>query len=100
MHLYNVENIKEFLSELLPDIKILLVVKDPIGNSSRNDQQNKKLTTLFFSVRLVSDVVQYNFRMEQRNQKEFMYENINDIVLNKVKTRKFYQKRSKICICS
>ena len=34
--------------------------------------------------------------MEQRNQKEFMYENINDIVLNKVKTRKFYQKRSKI----
>ena len=84
----------------MPDIKILLVVKDPIGNSSRNDQQNKKLTTLFFSVRLVSDVVQYNFRMEQRNQKEFMYENINDIVLNKVKTRKFYQKRSKICICS
>ena len=52
--------------------------------------------TLFFSVRLVSDVVQYNFRMEQRNEKEFMYENINDIVLNKVKTRKFYQKRSKI----
>ena len=45
---------------------------------------------------MVSDVVQYNFRMEQRNQKEFMYENINDIVLNKVKTRKFYQKRSKI----
>ena len=45
---------------------------------------------------MVSDVVQYNFRMEQRNEKEFMYENINDIVLNKVKTRKFYQKRSKI----
>ena len=80
----------------MPDIKILLVVKDPIGNSSRNDKQHKKLTTLFYSVRLVSDVVQYNFRMEQRNQKEFMYENINDIVLNKVKTRKFYQKRSKI----
>ena len=57
---------------------------------------NNIKVTLFFSVRLVSDVVQYNFRMEQRNQKEFMYENINDIVLNKVKTRKFYQKRSKI----
>ena len=80
---------------MLPDIKILLVVKDPIGNSSRNDQQYIKLTTLFYSVRLVSDVVQYNFRMEQRNQKEFMYGNINDIVLNKIKTRKFYQKRSK-----
>ena len=57
---------------------------------------NNIKVTLFFSVRLVSDVVQYNFRMEQSNQKEFMYENINDIVLNKVKTRKFYQKRSKI----
>ena len=59
---------------------------------------NNIKVTLFFSVRLVSDVVQYNFRMEQRNQKEFMYENINDIVLNKVKTRKFYQKRSKIFV--
>ena len=59
---------------------------------------NNIKVTLFFSVRLVSDVVQYNFRMEQSNQKEFMYENINDIVLNKVKTRKFYQKRSKIFV--
>ena len=50
---------------------------------------------LIFSVRLVSDMVQYNYRMEQRNEKEFKYENINDVVLNKVKTRLFFQKRSK-----
>ena len=53
---------------------------------------------LIFSVRLVSDMVQYNYRMDQRNEKEFMYENINDVVLNKVKTRLFFQKRSKILV--
>ena len=43
----------------------------------------------------MSDLVQYNFRMERRNEKKFIYKNINDVVLDKITTRLFYQKRSK-----
>ena len=44
---------------------------------------------LYFTVRIVSDIVQYNFQMTLRNQESHMYTDLDGLILKKIKSRYF-----------
>ena len=44
---------------------------------------------LYFKVRIVSDIVQYNFQMTLRNQESHMYTDLDGLILKKIKSRYF-----------
>ena len=68
----DVDKVLERHKQLLPGVKILCIVRDPI-------------------VRLVSDVVHYN----SNNDEEKHYHDIDSLILNKTLTRPYYPGLSK-----
>ena len=78
-------------------MKVILIVRDPIGSIMFIKSVSKLsfLQTIFhaffettFSVRLVSDFVHFNANSRIK------YDNIDDVVLDKVETKKYYPGQS------